>query len=114
MATHEVPESLDFLSPVLIRAAQIVQTVAERLAVDALQDGSSEQALAIARDLIANDPCDEQARNIAIRALIAKGERSKALLELRNYQKVLWHELEVHPSAALTALLQEHTAPQFA
>ncbi len=114
LATLELPEAWDFLSPVLARAAQMTQAIAERLAQDALQARTPERALSIARELIASDPCDEQARDIAIRALLAKGERSAALLELRNYRKVLWHELEVQPSAALTALLQERPAAQLA
>ena len=113
VASPELSEAHEFLSPILVRAAQMVQTIAERLADDALQRGAPDDALAIARDLIANDPCDEQARHIAIRAMLVKGERSKALVELRDYQKVLWNELEVRPSAALTALLNERDA-QFA
>ena len=110
VTTPELTEAHEFLSPVLVRAGQMVQTIAERLADDALQSGAPDDALVIARELIANDPCDEQARHIAIRAMLVKGERSKALLELRDYQKVLWNELEVRPSAALTALLSERDA----
>ena len=114
LATLELSEAFEFLSPILARAAQMTQAIAERLAQDALQARAPERALTIARELIASDPCDEQARDIAIRALLAKGERSAALLELRSYRKVLWHELEVQPSAALTALLQERPAAQLA
>lgn len=83
------------------------QIVFERLAVDALARGELDHALQIARELIENDPCDEVARDIAIRALLAQGRRSLALSELRDYQKVLWRELEVEPSATLVALLHE-------
>ncbi len=111
-APETLSETWEFLSPILVRMAQTRQAILERLAEDALAAGTPERALEIARELIASDPCDEQAREVAIRALLARGERPAALGELRDYQKILWRELEVRPSASLVALLREEPVPQ--
>ena len=79
--------------------------IAHRLAEDALERGDPDAALAFAGDVIAYDPCDEPAREIAIRAHLAVGDRAAALRTYRQYREVLSSELQVEPSATLSALV---------
>jgi SARP family transcriptional regulator, regulator of embCAB operon len=87
------------------RVSDLRTAIAHRLADDALVGGDPDAALAYAVDVIANDPCDEPAREIAIRAHLANGDRAEALRNYRQYRDVLRIELQVEPSAGLAALL---------
>jgi DNA-binding SARP family transcriptional activator len=63
--------------------------------------------LAVARDLIERDPCDETARELAIRAHIGAGDRVAATRELRTYREVVLRELDAEPSDYLVSLVRE-------
>jgi ATP/maltotriose-dependent transcriptional regulator MalT len=80
---------------------EIAQTLAEL----ALERGDTQEALALCHEMIAYDPCDEPAREIAIRAHLAGGDRAAALRHFRQYRDVLTAELQCEPSAALAQLV---------
>jgi DNA-binding SARP family transcriptional activator/tetratricopeptide (TPR) repeat protein len=96
-----------WLNPIVRRADDMRRTVAERLAGEALRRGECDEALMLARQLVADDPCDEAAREIAVRAHLQLGRRGEALREFRQYRDVLQRELEAEPSAQLAGLLRE-------
>jgi DNA-binding SARP family transcriptional activator len=98
-------ERWEWYEPVLRRVSELRTAIAHRLAEDALESGDPDAALAYADDVIAYDPCDEPAREIAIRAHLANGDRAAALRSFRQYRDVLRAELQVEPSAALASLL---------
>ncbi len=100
-------ETWAWLSPIFLRADDMRRTIAERLAHDALRRSDHEDALLLARQLIARDACDESAREIAVRAYLLAGKRSEAIREFRQYRDVLRRELDAEPSATFARLLQE-------
>jgi len=102
-------ETWEWLTPIFLRADDMRRSVAERLANDALGRADHSEALLIARQLIADDPCDEGAREISIRAHLQLGKRGEAIREFRQYRDVLYAELEAQPSAALARLLREES-----
>jgi DNA-binding SARP family transcriptional activator len=79
--------------------------IAQALAEHALEVGDTQHALALCHEMIAYDPCDEPAREIAIRAYLASGDRAAALRHYRQYRDVLTAELQCEPSAALAKLV---------
>lgn len=76
-----------------------------RLGRYALRAGKAEEALTLAYEMISHDPCDEGAREIAITALLAQGDRSAALQQYRQYRSVLWEELRCEPSPSIGVLV---------
>lgn len=79
--------------------------VAHRLALDALANGGASAALEYAEEMIGYDPCDESARQIAIRAHLAIGDRGAALRHYRQYRDTLAAELQVEPSQEIKVLV---------
>lgn len=55
--------------------------------------------------MIAYDPCDEGARDLAIRALLQAGDQAGAMRHYRQYRETLWAELQCEPSPALQRLV---------
>jgi predicted ATPase len=53
------------------------------------------------------DPCDEPARELAIRAHMCLGDRASAIREFRSYQRRVDEELGLQPSIELRRLLDE-------
>ena len=98
-------ERWEWFEPIVRRMTELRTAIAHRLAGDALESGDPDAALAYAVDVIAYDPCDEPAREIAIRAHLANGDRAAALRSFRQYRDVLRNELQVEPSGALAALV---------
>jgi len=78
--------------------------IGEALARDALQRDDHLRALEIGRFLTVLDPFDEAAREMTISAHLAARHRGAALIEYRQYRKVLKDELAVEPSAVLHQL----------
>jgi len=76
-----------------------------RLATDALGRSGPQDALALAHEMIAYDPCDEPAREIAIRAYLQLGDRAAALRHFRQYRDTLQSELQCEPSSSLLELV---------
>lgn len=79
--------------------------VAQALGKQALDEGHPQDALALAHEMIAYDPCDEPAREIAIRAYLASGDRAAALRHFRQYRDTLMAELQCEPSESLARLV---------
>jgi DNA-binding SARP family transcriptional activator len=98
-------ERWEWFESIAKRMDELRTAIAHRLAADALERGDPDAALGYAEDVIAHDPCDEPAREVAIRAHLATGDRAAALRSYRQYRDVLKAELQVEPSAALTALV---------
>ncbi len=78
-----------------------------RLANDALARGETSEALECALDGIACDPCDETAREIAIRSHLLDGDRAAAMRQFRQYRETLLAELQCEPSRSLAALVMQ-------
>ncbi|HTU70755.1 MAG TPA: BTAD domain-containing putative transcriptional regulator [Candidatus Baltobacteraceae bacterium] len=98
-------ERWEWFEPVARRFDDLRTALAHRLANDALDRGDPDAALEFASKVIGDDPCDETAREIAIRAHLAAGDRAAALRNYRQYRDILRTELQVEPSAALAALV---------
>ena len=81
--------------------------VAHRLAGDALTRGATEFAIELTNDLIEIDPCDETAREIAIRAHLLEGDRPAAVRQYRQYREILQAELQCEPSRSITELVMQ-------
>src|ERR1700681_3554372 len=79
--------------------------VSQALAKHALAEHRTQDALALCNEMIAYDPCDEPAREIAIRAYLESGDRAAALRHFRQYRDVLSSELQCEPSDALAKLV---------
>ena len=79
--------------------------VAGRLASDALSHANPRRALELAEEMIGYDPCDEAARQIAITAHLATGDRAAAMRQYRQYRDTLQAELQVEPSNEIKHLV---------
>jgi len=99
-------EHCEWFEPIGKRMDELRTAFAHRLGEDALERGDPDAALAYVVDVIGYDPCDEPAREVAIRAHLANGDHAAALRSYRQYRDVLKTELQVEPSAALTALVK--------
>src|ERR1700681_422894 len=77
------------------------------IARDALANGDVRDALAVARELTYEEPCDEEAWELFIRALMLLGEHPAAVQGYRFYEASLAKELQARPSAHLRRLLGE-------
>ena len=98
-------ESWEWFEPIERHLRELRCEVAQALAKHALEGGHPQEALALAHEMIAYDPCDEPAREIAIRAYLASGDRAAALRHFRQYRDTLMAELQCEPSQALANLV---------
>jgi DNA-binding SARP family transcriptional activator len=96
------PEFVGALERRLLSAAR---DATDRLAEKALASRRPDVALVLVRVTIDFDPCDERARELAIRAHVAHGDRASAIREYRDYAKALSDELGLAPSFTLNSLL---------
>jgi DNA-binding SARP family transcriptional activator len=96
------PEFVAALERRLLGAAR---DATDRLAENALAQQRPDVALALVRVTLDFDPCDERARELAIRAHLARGDRASAIREYRDYTKALRDELDLAPSFALSSLV---------
>lgn len=101
--------SWEWFEPTERRLRELRGEVAQALANRALTAGRHGDALALAHEMIAYDPCDEPAREIAIRAHLAAGDRAAALRHYRQYRDVLQSELQCEPSESIARLVGAHT-----
>jgi DNA-binding SARP family transcriptional activator/tetratricopeptide (TPR) repeat protein len=101
-------EAWEWFEPTERRLRELRDEVAQRLANHALAAGRHDEALALAHETIAYDPCDEPAREIAIRAHLAAGDRAAALRHYRQYRDVLQTELQCEPSESIARLVGAH------
>ncbi len=98
-------EQWEWFEPVERHLRELRCEVAQALAKHALDDGRAADALALAHEMIAYDPCDEPAREIAIRAYLETGDRAAALRHFRQYRDTLMAELQCEPSETLAELV---------
>src|SRR5581483_2518243 len=98
-------EAWDWFEPTERRLRELRCETAQALANAALAEGRPADALALCREMIAYDPCDEPAREIAIRAYLHSGDRAAALRHYRQYRDVLMAELQCEPSESLARLV---------
>lgn len=96
------PEFVAALERRLLRAAR---EATDRLAENALAANRPDVALALVDVTLDYDPCDERARELAIRAHLARGDRASAIREYRDYTRTLMDELGLAPSFALSSLV---------
>jgi SARP family transcriptional regulator, regulator of embCAB operon len=87
------------------RIEELLVEAGQRLAQEALREGRPFDALELAHSIIERDPCDEPAREIAIRAYLAAGDEPSAFREYRRYRAALAQELGVEPSRSLRQIL---------
>jgi DNA-binding SARP family transcriptional activator len=74
------------------------------LADRAYQDGDDDAALGYALQLLACDPCREDAHRMVMRARVHRGERAQALRQYRLCEQALRREFEAAPEALTTEL----------
>jgi DNA-binding SARP family transcriptional activator len=98
-------EAWEWFEPIERHLRELRCEVAQALAKNALDDGRPQDALALCHEMIAYDACDEPAREIAIRAYLANGDRAAALRHFRQYRDVLQAELQCEPSEGLAELV---------
>jgi Bacterial transcriptional activator domain len=68
--------------------------------------GDWQGALAISQTMLADDPCEESAHEIAIRAHLLEGNRFAALAQWADYKTALHHELDAEPNPELRKLIE--------
>jgi DNA-binding SARP family transcriptional activator len=95
----------EWFDPIERRISEIRCELAQRLARHALEAGKTREALALADEMIEHDPCDESAREIAVLAHLASGDRAAALRQFRQYRETLRAELHCEPSSSLAQLV---------
>jgi DNA-binding SARP family transcriptional activator len=95
----------EWFEPTERRLRELRCEIAQRLANSELEAGRPGDALSLCDEMIAYDPCDEPAREIAIRAYLAAGDRAAALRHFRQYRDVLQAELQCEPSETLAELV---------
>lgn len=88
---------------------QQISSIASRaagvLSADAFERNATNELLDLARRISQRDPCDEQAREIAIKAHLAAGRDNEARAEYKHYEAVLARDLAMEPSAYLRNLV---------
>lgn len=90
----------------------LTHEVGERLGKDALTRGDAAEALSVGRAMVTDDPCDEPAREIVVRALLLNGDASAALFEYRSYREALERELQAEPSSVFEELFRTREQSQ--
>ena len=99
------PSDPEFVGALERRLLTAARDATDRLAEIALASNRPDVTLALVRVTLDYDPCDERARELAIRAHVARGDRAGAIREYRDYTKALLDELGLTPSFALGSLL---------
>jgi DNA-binding SARP family transcriptional activator len=95
----------EFVGVLERRMQTAAREITDRLAEFALAQQRPEIALDLVRVTLDFDACDESAREIAIRAHVALGDRPAAIREYRDYTKALTEDLGLPPSFALRSLV---------
>jgi DNA-binding SARP family transcriptional activator len=81
-------------------------TIRARLADNHLGEGDLDSALADALDILAHDPCREDAHRMAMRCYVRLGQRAQALRQYRICQSILLAEFEASPEQATDELYE--------
>jgi DNA-binding SARP family transcriptional activator len=69
--------------------------------------GEFETCLAYALQLLAHDPCREDAHRLVMRCYVRRGERAQALRHYRTVQAILQAEFDVEPEPSTLALFEQ-------
>ncbi|MDB5073079.1 MAG: DNA-binding transcriptional activator of the family [Candidatus Eremiobacteraeota bacterium] len=96
----------EWFEPTEQRLLDLTRDVTTILAQDALRNERYQRAIELAGDLTLEDPLDEVAPEIAIRAFLLAGNRAAAILEYRRYSSTLKREIDAPPPDGLTALIR--------
>lgn len=99
------PSDPEFVGALERRLLTAARDATDRLAEIALASNRPDVALALVRVTLNYDPCDERARELAIRAHVARGDRANAIREYRDYTKALLDELGLTPAFELAPLI---------
>ena len=86
--------------------AALATKAANILSEEAFERNATAELLDLATRITKYDPCDERAREIAIRAHLGAGRRHEAVAEYKHYEAVLARDLNAMPSAYLRSLVQ--------
>jgi DNA-binding SARP family transcriptional activator len=78
-----------------------------RLADYAFEHGDFGQCVAYATELLARDPCREDAHRMVMRCHVRRGERAQALRHYATVQAILRAEFDVAPEPATDALFEQ-------
>lgn len=89
-----------------LQIAALASKATTRLSSDAFERNALAEIHDLAQFILTNDPCDEQAREITIKAHLAAGRPSEALAEYKQYESVLLRDLATRPSTYLRELVQ--------
>ncbi len=89
------------------RLAEAGRTVALRAARCAFDCSLFDRAISILKELLVDDPCDEEAQELILRVHLSRGEQGAAAREYRRYAAMLRAELDVAPSKALQKMFFE-------
>jgi DNA-binding SARP family transcriptional activator len=95
----------EFVGNLERRIQTAARDITDRLARHAFAQQRPDVTLELVRVLVDFDACDEGAREIAIRAHLALGDRAGAIREYRDYTKALTEDLGLPPSFALGSLV---------
>ena len=93
--------------PTAGKIANMRRAVAQALAAYGMRCGRGGDVLALAEEMIEHDPYDEEARELAITAHLALGNRAAALRQYREYHEMLRADFQCEPSPALLSLLNK-------
>jgi DNA-binding SARP family transcriptional activator len=96
---------LEWYRTAMLRMQLLGRDLAIALARKTLAAGTVHEAIAVARELTYEDPCDEEAWELVIRGQLVLGERSAAVQGFRVYEAVLASELQTRPSPGISRLL---------
>lgn len=96
----------DWFESTQAKIEKIVARAAATLAAEAFARNATAELLDLSRLILNNNPCDEQAREIAIKAHLAAGNPADAICEFRQYEAHLARDLQATPSPHIRKLLQ--------
>ena len=82
-------------------------TLRARLADSEYKQGDYEACLDQSLELLAADPCREEAHRLAMLCYVRRGERAQALRQYRLCEQILSGEFDAAPEAATTALFDQ-------
>ncbi len=101
------PEFDDWIASERQRFSAMSQKVLERAAELELQNGRTDEALALARRMVSLDPLRDASQIVLIRILAQHGERSAAVQQFNTYEALLQRELGVGAGPELLKLMDE-------
>ena len=101
------PEFEDWIASERQRFSAMSLKVLERAAELELQNGKTDEAIALARRMVSLDPLRDASQIVLIRILAQHGERSGAVQQFNAYEALLQRELGVGAGPELLKLMDE-------